>query len=287
MQLETFVGAELPYVLKQVRLALGEDAMLVSNRTLSGPDGEVVEVVAARGEEVEALRTVLDPGPWVARAARLRANGGARVGPYRVALVGSAGAGKTTAAVKVALQRPGPSSRVGLITLDTYRAGALDEIQTYAEIAGLPLEAAYSVEDAQAAIQRLRDQELVLVDTPGRGFGGGQKDWLDLLRAIDPDEVHLVVPAAYRAAAVLALKRALGVAPTHLLVSKLDETPADEALVELAEKVGLPSRWVSRGPELTGGLDAATPRILASLGVRASEPTPSARQSDSRTRLVG
>lgn len=269
MQLETFRGRELHKVVKQVRDALGDDAMVVHTHVVRRPEGDLVEVVAATQEAIESFKRKLDGG----RAAGLRARDRRRVGPYTVALVGPAGVGKTSAALKVALHPQGVGDRrVGLLTLDTFRVGALEEIQTYAEIADLPVEAVYHPSEVPGALQRLRSCQVVIIDTPGRGYGAGPARWSDILEALAPDETHLVVPAAFRTAVAESLVRAVpGVTPTHVLFSKIDEIPGPQALMELAETLELPARWVSTSPEIPGGLDQASTRILAALGIRGDE----------------
>jgi flagellar biosynthesis protein FlhF len=277
MQLESFRGNELHKVIKQVRLALGDDAMIVHTHVTRGSQGNVVEVIAAHSDSVEAFKDRLDG----AKAAAERAKTRKRVGPYLVALVGPGGAGKTAALMKVALNPRGVAhKKVGLLTLDTYRVGALEEIQTYAEISDIPLEAAYTPEDARQALQRLRGRDVVLVDTPGRGFGGGTTRWVEILEELDPDEIHLVIPAGFRPEVAKALIRTLpGVRPTHVLFSKLDEVPLGMGLVDLAEAVDLPVRWVSESPDIPNGLAPAGPRILASLGVGSGLPVPTRRHA--------
>lgn len=269
MRLETFRGTDLRGVMGQIRQAMGDDAMVVRTEVTRRPQGDLVEVVAALAADVERLKARLDGG----RAAAMRAQSRKRVGPYVVALVGPSGAGKTTACMKVALSPGGVARRkVGLITLDTYRVGALEEIQTYAEITDLPLEVAYDAGEAGEALQRLRDRDVILVDTPGRGFGASPAEWPALLAELDPDEIHLVVPAGMRPGVVQALAGGLPrVAPTHVLFTKLDEVPADVPLAVLAEAAGLPARWVSQGAEVSAGLAPAGARILASLGIRPAE----------------
>jgi flagellar biosynthesis protein FlhF len=249
---------------------LGDDAMIVSTRTVRGPQGRETEVVAARAAEIDAFRRRLDG----ARAAALRARDGKRrIGPYRVALVGPAGAGKTTTSVKVALHLAAEGTRkVGLVTLDTYRVGALEEMQTYAEIADMPLEAVYARAEVLGATERLRDRDVVVIDTPGRCLGGGPAPWAELLEAFAPDEVHLVVPAGSRPEVALSLlDRVPGPRPTHVLFTKVDELPVPTALAELTDGMALPARWVCDGPDITGDLGPAVPRILASLGL-SSQP---------------
>ncbi len=268
MQLDVFRGSELHRVVKQVRSVLGEDALIVRTRVVKGPKGDLVEILAARPEEVDEFRRRLsgEGTPAADQAPR------SRMGPRVIALVGPAGAGKTTTAVKLALHPRALDARsVGLLTLDTLRVGALEEIQTYAEVADLPLEVAYNAMDAHGALQRLGECDVVLVDCPGRGFGGGGTDWVKILAAIDPDETHLVVPAGWRPDVAGPLKTALpDVTPTHALFTKIDEVGADAGFVALVEALGLPARWVADSPEIPGGLAAASSRILAALGMPAA-----------------
>ncbi|TVR50109.1 MAG: hypothetical protein EA421_17630, partial [Gemmatimonadales bacterium] len=148
MRLERFRGRDLPTTLKRVRESLGPDAMILNTRTtLEGG----LEILATPPGEAEALRRQLDgdarPG-FASRAPRIR--------PWMVGLVGPAGAGKTTALMKLALHPRGfGSKRVGLMTLDTYRVGGLAEIRSYAEVTGLPLEVLYHEDDIPGALERL------------------------------------------------------------------------------------------------------------------------------------
>ncbi|MEM9083803.1 MAG: flagellar biosynthesis protein FlhF [Planctomycetota bacterium] len=86
-----------------------------------------------------------------------------------VALVGPTGVGKTTTLAKLAATmklRRGRS--VGLITCDTYRIAAVDQLRTYASIIGVPVHVAMTPEDVVTAKHELADCEVVLVDTAGR-----------------------------------------------------------------------------------------------------------------------
>lgn len=261
MQLETFRGPELQKVVKQVRRVIGDDAMIIRSGVVRTPTGDVVEVVAARPEVIDAFAESL--GGQRFDAALKRSS------PYIIALVGPSGAGKTSAAVKIALNPGGVGhKRVGLITLDTYRVGAIEELQTYAELAGLPLEVVYNRFQVPEALKRLRDVDVIIIDTPGRLVdASGLSIWSELLSTISPDEVHLVIPAGLQSdVSVAYMNRFAALGLSHLLLTKLDEVPVDSALVELAEMIGLPARWVSDGLKIPSGLSAAGPRLLALLG---------------------
>lgn len=266
MKLHTFRGPDLGSVFQQAQDALGEDAMIVRNRVLREGPATTVEVVAVRAGDVDRFRRRLEPAPLP--------KGGAR--PLTIALVGPTGAGKTTTVAKLATNPIAfGGQRVGLLTLDTFRAGALEQLGTYAEIAGLPLEVVYDAREVQAALRRLASRAVILVDTPGRGpHTGNGAGWGELLSGIAPDETHLVIPASLRidlADGVRQQIAAQGTPATHMLLSKLDEVPEERGVADLATRLDLPARWVTDGQDVPTDLRSAPARILASLGRPAEE----------------
>ncbi|MBX6364086.1 MAG: hypothetical protein IRZ00_09485 [Gemmatimonadetes bacterium] len=261
MQLETFRGPELSRVLRDVTAARGDDALILSTRRVRG----LFEVVVADAGAVERFRQRLEAEP-----PRKVRDGEPR--PYLVAIVGPTGAGKTTTAAKLALHpRAFGGVRAGLVTLDTFRIAALEQVQTYADIAGLPLEVVYDAAEVPAALRRLAKCDVVIVDTPGRSPRAGEsQEWRKLLAALDPDEVHLALPAGLRADVALAMADAFrDCGTTHLLLTKLDEVPGEDGVVELADRLGLPARWVTDGQEVPTDLRPAAARLLEALGAPA------------------
>jgi flagellar biosynthesis protein FlhF len=224
-----------------------------------------VEVLALEANSFESFQRQLTGNVAGGLAAARRARNRRFIGPYVIGLVGPAGAGKTTSSVKLALNPDCLGTRrVGLITLDTYRVGGVEELETYAEVADLPLEVVYNVREVPAAMARLRDAEAVIVDTPGRLE---DKSWIAALHACNPDEIHLVLPAGLRADVMVESKERFDACcPTHVLLSKLDDVPREAGLAEVAEVLGLPTRWVADGTDVPGGIAPAVPRIVRSLG---------------------
>jgi flagellar biosynthesis protein FlhF len=280
MQHELFRGRNMREAMAKVRAAMGDEAMILFSRSVEDENGAAAEIAAAPASAVDSFRIALNWG-----SPDLQGPDVTRVGPRYIALVGPPGAGKTLTAVKIALSEHGFGGRdVGFITLDTYRVGAVDELQTYAELAGIPLEVVYHRREVDAALQRLRHCRAVLVDTPGRtpDAVGKMGPWEDLLRLINPHEVHLVLPAGLRIDVADSYRRSIrDLGFTHFLPTKLDHVPWDVGLAELVQSLGLPTRWVADGHEVPHDLRPAGPRILTSLG----RPAPQGAE-DPATRAV-
>lgn len=166
--------------------------------------------------------------------------------------VGPTGAGKTTTIAKLAATAAlAQGAHVRLITLDTYRVGGLDQIQTFADLIGIPLAVAESPA-ALAAHLELADApgSLTLIDTAGRGPRDTSSidELAAALPGLPPIEVHLVVPAAAAAAAIDELAaRYRALRPARLLFTKLDEGDRAGELVRAPARTGLPVTWITTG----------------------------------------
>lgn len=271
MLLETFHGTDLRRVFDDARRALGDDVLIVRSAVHKEAGVTRVEVIAARQQDLQSLRARLDPPlPTLPRAQ----GGRGRSGPLVIALVGPTGAGKTTVAAKLAMHRAVFGSRkVGLVTLDTYRVGALEQMQQYAEVMGVPLEVAYDIREVPGVMKRLDDRDVVIVDTPGRSprARDANAQWQSLLRALAPDEVHLVLPASMRPDAVPAIVQGLSACRlTHAVITKVDELHDERAIADVAARVDLPIRWIGDGQAVPDDLHPSKARILGALGLSTS-----------------
>jgi flagellar biosynthesis protein FlhF len=264
---QLFRGRDIQRVSRAVRAELGDDAMIVRTRIVRDAERTEVEVVAAAAAEVEELRSRVAPAPLHRAVVRRRRR------PLVIALVGPGGGGKSTTLVKLAMHGEAFGRwKVGLLTLDTFRVGAREQLADYAAIAGIPLEAAYQPEEVREALERLADREVVLVDTPAHTPRDPERNarWMELLAAARPHEVHLVAPVMLRLEVAAGLPEALHpLRVTHLLPTRLDEAADEATLAELALQLALPARWVTDGCGLPGDLHAAPVRILEALGDRA------------------
>lgn len=278
MMLDTFKGPDLQSILADIRRARGDDVLIVSTRGPATTGGDY-EVDVAASHNVESLRERLGAAlPATTPVATGRATGASAPKAHVVALVGPPGAGKTTTIVKLALHGDAfGGRRVGLITLDTYRAAAVEQLHTFAEIAGLPLEVVHRPGEVDAAFARLTGCDVILVDTPGRNPRNRlDLEWRAPLKAIAADEVHLVIPASMRVDVACSMRDMYrGADITHTLVTRIDELPDASGVIELTDALDLPARWVADGHEVPLDLRPASAHLL---GRAASPPPASARQ---------
>lgn len=202
-------------------------------------------------------------------AGRMAYSGGIHVGaqrPHVVALVGPTGVGKTTMIARLAWQFAVVEGRsVGVLTADTLRVGSVDQISRYCQHLELPLEVVYAPEEIPAALERLAECELVLMDTPG----GSQRnpDYLAelhaLLTAADPIEVHLVVNAGYSPAVLRDIvRRFADLQPDQVIFTKLDESPLCLEMFPLVFNSGMALSYLGAGQRIDRDLHIASADIL-------------------------
>ena len=186
-----------------------------------------------------------------------------------VALVGPTGVGKTTTVAKLAaIAKLELGLRVGLLTVDTYRIAAVEQLRTYAEIIDLPLAVADAPDRMRGALDDLGPLDLALIDTAGRSPSDLGKIRMlgDVLEAANPDEVHLVLSAASgRGALDAAVDRFGPLGVDRLLVTKLDEAAGLGALLGVVARSARPISYVTNGQAVPDDIEPADPNRLASL----------------------
>lgn len=184
-----------------------------------------------------------------------------------VALVGATGVGKTTNLAKLAAHFAiRERAHVAFITTDTYRVAAPDQLRVYANIIGLPVHVVNDAVEYADALRQLRAYDLVLVDTAGGSpYNTDQIEELHMTFATaPPDEVMLVVAAnAQLEEQETVLKNFARLAPTSLLIGKIDETRRYGALFSLAADAKLPLSYFSTGQSVPDDLVLAHPGMVA------------------------
>ena len=165
----------------------------------------------------------------------------------------------------------GTTGKGALITADTYRISAVEQLKKYAEILGLPVEVVYSAADLKKAIARHRSKDFVLVDTAGRSqYNEFQMEELtSLLAAYARMEKHLVVSATTKEQdAVQIIERFAPCKPDCIICTKMDETQTFGMVLNLLANRGLPLSFLSNGQSVPDDIIPATAERLAELLLR-------------------
>ncbi|MGE0813511.1 MAG: hypothetical protein AB7O28_08275 [Vicinamibacterales bacterium] len=178
--------------------------------------------------------------------------------------VGPPGVGKTTTIAKIAAQERVRKKRaVGVVSADAFRAGAVEQLRTYAAIIGAPFKTARTIEEMDQAIGGAR--QTLLVDTAGRSPKDDDlRDVRRMLSRRDGVRTHLVIPADTSvASARRILARFADARPDRVVVSRLDEAESPAALFAWLVGVGIPVSFVTTGQRVPEDLERATPEMLA------------------------
>ena len=188
-----------------------------------------------------------------------------------VTFVGPTGVGKTTTLAKLAghfALREG--RRIGIITIDNYRVGAIEQVRNYAEILEVPLRTASNANELRKAIDDLADVDMILIDTAGRSPSddGKLNELREILRVVASDHILLVLSMAGGASMLPQIAGSFGdVLPTSLVLTKLDELVACGSLVSVARHIPIPISYVSTGQDVPAQFEPANAARLARLSL--------------------
>ncbi len=189
--------------------------------------------------------------------------------PKVVALIGPTGVGKTTTIAKLAaIQKLMKGKNVGLISADTYRIGAIEQLRTFAAIANIPMQVVYEPSEMRTALARLGERDVVFIDTVGRSqrVAKDVKEIADLVSAANPAEVHLVISASADHRVInetVENFRAAG--PNRIIFSKLDEAVVYGHLVNVVHQSGLPISYLTMGQNVPEDIVLANNMQLAGM----------------------
>jgi flagellar biosynthesis protein FlhF len=191
--------------------------------------------------------------------------------PHIVALVGPPGSGKTTTLVKLAVTYGLASRRPTLLlSMDTYRVAAAEQLRSYAAILGVGFQVLETVTALAQSIEENRGKELIFIDTPGLGFsdlegGASLARFLSTRQDID---TQLVLPSSMKPGDLSRVVDAFRVfGPQRLLFTRTDETLSFGPIVNETVRTGIPVSFLATGQRIPEDLEAASAQRIVELAM--------------------
>ncbi len=256
---EQLFDSYLDLIQREVADEIARDMIGRIQRDMTGDQCLSTELVRQRLIQ-EMDKMISTTGPICANV-----NGSTRV----VALIGPTGVGKTTTIAKIAANlRLRQNQKVGLITIDTYRIGAIDQLRMYAQIIDVPIKVVLTPTELREAVVSMRDMDVVLIDTAGRS----QNDQLKIkeletfMKAAQPDEIHLVLSGtAHHAHMISAAEKFNSIGVNRIILTKLDEAVSFGVVLSVLKKINASISYVTTGQDVPDDIEIGNGRRLAQM----------------------
>jgi flagellar biosynthesis protein FlhF len=192
-----------------------------------------------------------------------------------IVLLGSTGVGKTTTAAKLCGQAIKQNKKVGLISLDTFRIGAIEQVRIYSRILGVPLFVAASPEEVRTGVQKLQDRDIILVDTTGRN--PRDHSYIEELKKLYglgiPVETHLLLSGSSSEHFMVDSYKQYSRLPLDWIsFTKMDEAGGFGALYNFSVQVRKPIAYLTNGQKVPNDIAFYTGRELVDLILNSQNP---------------
>lgn len=247
----------LQLIQREVADEIARDLLNQVQEELTGNQLDSIDLV--RQKIIAAMDKMFDTSGPIC----LNLNGSARV----VALIGPTGVGKTTTIAKLAADfKLCRNKEVGLITIDTYRIGAVDQLRMYAQIIDVPLKVVLTPDELAEAIELMRDKDLILIDTAGRSQNDELriKELKSFLDAARPDEVHLVLSGiAHQSHMLSAAEKFVQLGVNRIILTKLDEAVSFGVILSVLRKFEASISYITTGQNVPDDIEVGSGRNLA------------------------
>ncbi|MBL1212542.1 MAG: flagellar biosynthesis protein FlhF [Ignavibacteriae bacterium] len=190
-------------------------------------------------------------------------------GSQRVAFVGPTGVGKTTCIAKLAtISKILHNLDVGIISIDTYRLGAIDQLRIFSEIVDIDLLVAYEPEEMPALLKKFKSKDIIFIDTAGRSQKNTEhlqkmKEFLD---AAKPDSTHLVLSSTSTTRTLYDVADKFDLFNYDSMVfTKIDEAVVYGSMLNVSANFNKPIMYLTNGQVIPDDIISAEPDFIANM----------------------
>lgn len=188
---------------------------------------------------------------------------------HMAAFIGPTGVGKTTTIAKLAADLSlNHKKRVGLISIDGYRIGAVEQLNTYAAIMGIPCISAFTKKDVQIAVQKMQNRDIILIDTAGQSHLDKNriKELGRLIGSNTSISSHLVLSASTnRLDMKEAVEKFSVFRPETYVFTKVDETKQRGRIIDQIQEKKIPVSFITNGQNVPEDITQATQKGILQL----------------------
>ncbi|MCG0274569.1 MAG: flagellar biosynthesis protein FlhF [Thermosediminibacteraceae bacterium] len=189
--------------------------------------------------------------------------------PSKIAFIGPTGVGKTTTIAKLAaMYSLNQGKKVALVTADTYRVGAVEQLKTYGDLLEIPVEVIFEPTEVPVVMKKLSDCELILIDTMGTSPRNKMqiKKIKSLIETIKPTEIHMVISVTTKTKDVYEILESYKeLNYQKLIFTKLDETRSYGLILNAICSSNCSPSYLTIGQNVPDDIEVASAAKIADL----------------------
>lgn len=189
--------------------------------------------------------------------------------PYIIVMIGPTGVGKTTTTAKLAsINKLINDEKVGIISVDTYRIAAVEQLKTFANISSIPFLAAYNKEALKDCIERFRGFDYIYIDTAGRSPKNRKhiKEAEDMFSFVDIDHYHLLISSTTKLSDMVSIyENFSNFNINSVIFTKIDESNALGNIFNFNQITKIPIAYITNGQEVPDDIVKAEASSLTTL----------------------